>query len=72
MLYGVGFLHLRTKSVKVSKPLQSILELTPIKWGNSNALIIVDEGASANYVEGCTAPVTNVTRFTQQLLRLLL
>lgn len=45
------------KGVKVSTPIQSYFR---INAGNSGqferTLIIVDEGASVNYVEGCTAP----------------
>lgn len=45
------------KGVKVSVPIQSYFR---INAGNSGqferTLIIVDEGASINYVEGCTAP----------------
>ncbi|GKS82390.1 Fe-S cluster assembly protein SufB [Ligilactobacillus pabuli] len=45
------------KGVKVTTPIQSYFR---INAGNSGqferTLIIVDEGASVNYVEGCTAP----------------
>ncbi|MED7641435.1 UNVERIFIED_CONTAM: Fe-S cluster assembly protein SufB, partial [Lactobacillus acidophilus] len=45
------------KGVKVETPIQSYFR---INAGNSGqferTLIIVDEGASVNYVEGCTAP----------------
>src|SRR5699024_2520658 len=45
------------KGVRVTTPIQSYFR---INAGNSGqferTLIIVDEGASVNYVEGCTAP----------------
>ena len=46
------------KGVKVPKPLQSYFRINSDQMGQfERTLIIVDEGASVHYVEGCTAPV---------------
>lgn len=45
------------KGVKVEKPVQSYFRINSEKMGQfERTLIIVDEGASIHYVEGCTAP----------------
>ncbi len=45
------------KGVKVPKPLQSYFRINSDQMGQfERTLIIVDEGASVHYVEGCTAP----------------
>lgn len=54
---GGSFIYV-PKGVKVSKPLQSYFRINSDQMGQfERTLIIVDEGASVNYVEGCTAPV---------------
>ena len=54
---GGSFIYV-PKGVKVEKPLQSYFRINSEQMGQfERTLIIVDEGASLNYVEGCTAPV---------------
>ncbi len=54
---GGSFIYV-PKGVKVEKPLQSYFRINSESMGQfERTLIIVDEGASLNYVEGCTAPV---------------
>ena len=46
------------KGVKVETPLQAYFRINSENMGQfERTLIIVDEGASVNYVEGCTAPI---------------
>lgn len=46
------------KGVKVPKPLQSYFRINSDQMGQfERTLIVVDEGASVDYVEGCTAPI---------------
>jgi len=46
------------KGVELEKPLQSYFRINNEKSGQfERTLIIVDEGASVHYVEGCTAPI---------------
>ncbi|HAX73322.1 MAG TPA: Fe-S cluster assembly protein SufB [Firmicutes bacterium] len=54
---GGSFIYV-PKGVKVEKPLQSYFRINTEKMGQfERTLIVVDEGASIHYVEGCTAPV---------------
>ncbi len=54
---GGSFIYV-PKGVKVDKPLQSYFRINSEQMGQfERTLIIVDEGASLHYVEGCTAPV---------------
>ena len=54
---GGSFIYI-PKGVKVTKPLQSYFRINSEQMGQfERTLILVDEGASVNYVEGCTAPV---------------
>lgn len=54
---GGSFIYI-PKGVKVTKPLQSYFRINSEQAGQfERTLIIVDEGAYVNYVEGCTAPV---------------
>ncbi len=53
---GGSFIYI-PKGVKLDKPLQSYFRMNSNKFGQfERTLIIVDEGASLHYVEGCTAP----------------
>ena len=53
---GGSFIYV-PKGVKIDKPLQSYFRINSEQMGQfERTLIIVDEGASVNYVEGCTAP----------------
>ena len=54
---GGSFIYV-PKGVTVKKPLQSYFRINSEQMGQfERTLIIVDEGASLNYVEGCTAPI---------------
>ncbi len=54
---GGSFIYI-PKGVKVEKPLQSYFRINSEQMGQfERTLIIVDEGASLHYVEGCTAPI---------------
>lgn len=54
---GGSFIYV-PKGVKVEKPLQSYFRINSERMGQfERTLIIVDEEASVNYVEGCTAPI---------------
>ncbi|HPN89879.1 MAG TPA: Fe-S cluster assembly protein SufB [Bacilli bacterium] len=54
---GGSFIYV-PKGVKIEKPLQSYFRINTEQMGQfERTLIIVDEGASINYVEGCTAPI---------------
>ncbi len=53
---GGSFIYV-PKGVKLDKPLQSYFRINAEAMGQfERTLIIVDEGADVNYVEGCTAP----------------
>jgi Fe-S cluster assembly protein SufB len=53
---GGSFIYI-PKGVHLEKPLQSYFRINNAKMGQfERTLIIVDEGASVHYVEGCTAP----------------
>ena len=46
------------KGVKIPKPLQSYFRINAEQMGQfERTLIIVEEGSSLDYVEGCTAPI---------------
>lgn len=54
---GGSFIYV-PKGVKIEKPLQSYFRINSEKMGQfERTLIIVEDGASLNYVEGCTAPI---------------
>jgi len=54
---GGSFIYV-PKGVKVEKPLQSYFRINSEKMGQfERTLIIVEDEASLNYVEGCTAPI---------------
>jgi Fe-S cluster assembly protein SufB len=54
---GGSFIYV-PKGVHLEKPLQSYFRINNEKTGQfERTLIIVDEGASIHYVEGCTAPI---------------
>lgn len=54
---GGSFIYI-PKGVQLKKPLQSYFRINSERMGQfERTLIIVDEGASVNYVEGCTAPI---------------
>ena len=54
---GGSFIYV-PKGVTLEKPLQSYFRINSKNMGQfERTLIIVDEGASVHYVEGCTAPI---------------
>jgi Fe-S cluster assembly protein SufB len=54
---GGSFIYV-PKGVKLEKPLQSYFRINSESMGQfERTLIVVDEGASVHYVEGCTAPI---------------
>lgn len=54
---GGSFIYV-PKGVVLKKPLQSYFRINSDQMGQfERTLIIVDEGADVNYIEGCTAPV---------------
>jgi len=54
---GGSFIYV-PKNVKIEKPLQSYFRINSEKMGQfERTMIIVDDYASLNYVEGCTAPI---------------
>ena len=54
---GGSFIYI-PKGVKIDKPLQSYFRINSERMGQfERTLIIVEEGGSLNYVEGCTAPI---------------
>ncbi|MDR2402366.1 MAG: Fe-S cluster assembly protein SufB, partial [Cytophagales bacterium] len=54
---GGSFIYV-PKNVKLSKPVQSYFRINSERMGQfERTLIIVDEGASVHYIEGCTAPL---------------
>ncbi len=54
---GGSFIYV-PKGVKLKKPLQSYFRINTERMGQfERTLIIVDEDADLNYVEGCTAPI---------------
>jgi Fe-S cluster assembly protein SufB len=53
---GGSFVYI-PKNVKVDRPLQAYFRINAERFGQfERTLIIVDEGASVQYVEGCSAP----------------
>ena len=46
-----------SQKVYVEDALQAYFQLMQKIWVNSRELILVDEGASVHYIEGCSAPV---------------
>jgi Fe-S cluster assembly protein SufB len=54
---GGSFLYI-PKNVKVEKPLQAYFRINAARMGQfERTLIVIDEGAYGNYVEGCSAPM---------------
>jgi Fe-S cluster assembly protein SufB len=60
---GGSFVYV-PKGVKVDLPLQAYFRLNTANVGQfERTLIIVEEGASVHYVEGCTAPIATTNSF---------
>jgi Fe-S cluster assembly protein SufB len=60
---GGSFVYI-PKGVKVDTPLQAYFRVNAERMGQfERTLIIVEEGAQAQYIEGCTAPVYSTESF---------
>ena len=60
---GGSFVYV-PKGVKVDLPLQAYFRLNMADLGQfERTLILIDEGAQAHYVEGCTAPIYSTDSF---------
>lgn len=69
---GGSFVYV-PKGVQLSIPLQSYFRLNAKGAGQfEHTLIIVDEGASLHFIEGCSAPNTMLQIFMQAVLSFML
>jgi Fe-S cluster assembly protein SufB len=60
---GGSFVYV-PKGIKVDLPLQAYFRINTAELGQfERSLIIIDEGAQAHYVEGCTAPIYSTESF---------
>src|SRR5215212_2196140 len=68
---GGSFVYV-PKGVKVDMPLQAYFRLNTANLGQfERTLIIVDEGASVHYVEGCTAPQYTTDSFHSGVIEII-
>jgi Fe-S cluster assembly protein SufB len=68
---GGSFVYV-PKGVKVDLPLQAYFRLNTANVGQfERTLIIVDEGASVHYVEGCTAPQYTTNSFHSGVIEII-
>jgi Fe-S cluster assembly protein SufB len=68
---GGSFVYI-PKGVKVDIPLQAYFRVNAEKMGQfERTLIIVDEGAEAQYIEGCTAPVYSTESFHSGVIEII-
>ena len=68
---GGSFVYV-PKGVKVDMPLQAYFRLNTANVGQfERTLIIVDEGASVHYVEGCTAPQYTTDSFHSGVIEII-
>jgi len=68
---GGSFVYV-PKGVKVDLPLQAYFRLNTANIGQfERSLIIVDEGAQAHYVEGCTAPQYTTDSFHSGVIEII-
>src|SRR5512138_1262417 len=68
---GGSFVYV-PKGVKVDLPLQAYFRLNTANVGQfERSLIIVDEGASVHYVEGCTAPTYTTDSFHSGVIEII-
>jgi Fe-S cluster assembly protein SufB len=68
---GGSFVYV-PKNVKVDLPLQAYFRLNTANLGQfERTLIIVDEGASVHYVEGCTAPQYTTDSFHSGVIEII-
>jgi Fe-S cluster assembly protein SufB len=68
---GGSFVYI-PKGVKVDTPLQAYFRVNSERMGQfERTLIIVDEGADAQYIEGCTAPVYTTESFHSGVIEII-
>jgi Fe-S cluster assembly protein SufB len=68
---GGSFVYI-PKGVKVEIPLQAYFRVNAEQLGQfERTLIIVDEGAQATYIEGCTAPVYTTESFHSGVIEII-
>jgi Fe-S cluster assembly protein SufB len=68
---GGSFVYI-PKGVKVDIPLQAYFRVNAEKMGQfERTLIIVEEGAEAQYIEGCTAPVYTTESFHSGVIEII-
>ena len=68
---GGSFVYI-PKGVKVDVPLQAYFRVNMERMGQfERTLIIVDEGAQAQYIEGCTAPVYSTESFHSGVIEII-
>jgi Fe-S cluster assembly protein SufB len=68
---GGSFVYI-PKGVHLTTPLQAYFRVNQERMGQfERTLIIVDEGANAHYIEGCTAPVYSTESFHSGVIEIL-
>jgi Fe-S cluster assembly protein SufB len=68
---GGSFVYI-PKGVQLETPLQAYFRINQEKMGQfERTLIIVDEGAHAHYIEGCTAPVYSTESFHSGVIEII-
>ncbi|MEQ1855028.1 MAG: Fe-S cluster assembly protein SufB [Longimicrobiales bacterium] len=68
---GGSFVYI-PKGVKLETPLQAYFRVNQERMGQfERTLIIVDEGANAHYIEGCTAPVYSTESFHSGVIEII-
>jgi Fe-S cluster assembly protein SufB len=68
---GGSFVYI-PKGVKVDTPLQAYFRVNSERMGQfERTLIIVEEGAQAQYIEGCTAPVYTTESFHSGVIEII-
>jgi Fe-S cluster assembly protein SufB len=68
---GGSFVYI-PKGVKVDTPLQAYFRVNAERMGQfERTLIICDEGAQAQYIEGCTAPVYSTESFHSGVIEII-
>ncbi len=68
---GGSFVYI-PKGVELKTPLQAYFRVNQEKMGQfERTLIIVDEGAQAHYIEGCTAPVYSTESFHSGVIEII-
>ena len=68
---GGSFVYI-PKGVELETPLQAYFRVNQERMGQfERTLIIVDEGANAHYIEGCTAPVYSTESFHSGVIEII-